>query len=209
MRAIVIYATCEGQTEQIAQRIAKGMTAGGVPTDTFDVTRHDITELAVESYEAVVLGSSLHYAQHDPRIAWCIRQHRDLLADIPAAFFSVSLGIVSKRFKDRAEARRLADEFLQEENFTPSRRACFAGALRYSRYGWLKKRLMHWIAEKSWRPTELNRDYEFTNWDNVDDFASEFAKFIHSCRREPTPQPRFAFTRKPQREYSVHANASP
>lgn len=178
MRAIVIYATCEGQTERIALRCADVMRRRGVPTDTFDVTQGSITELAVESYDAVMLGSSLHYAEHDPRIAWCIRENRQRFTTIPTAFFSVSLGIVSKYAKDRAEAEWLAGEFLRDERFEPTRRACFAGALRYSEYGWLKKRMMRWIAEKSGSQTETTHDYEYTDWDAVDAFAADFADVI-------------------------------
>ncbi|QDT02123.1 Protoporphyrinogen IX dehydrogenase [menaquinone] [Rubripirellula lacrimiformis] len=187
MRAIIIYATCEGQTERIAHRIAKTLTQHGVPTDTFDVARNDVYPLAVESYDAVVLGSSLHFAEHDPRIAWCIGENRQRLTEIPTAFFSVSLGIVSEHYKDRAEVQMLADQFLQEAEFEPSLRACFAGSLRYSKYGWFKKRLMHWIADKSGRQTEMDRDYEFTNWDAVDTFAADFATIVHNTRQTNPP----------------------
>lgn len=175
MRAIVIYATCEGQTERIAERCADVMRASGVPTDTFDVTKHDVVELAVESYDAVMFGSSLHYGEHDARIGWCIREHRQHLATIPTAFFSVSLGIISKHAKDRAEAEWLANEFLRDAVLKPTTRACFAGALRYSQYNGLKKRMMRWIAEKSGSKTETTRDYEYTNWNAVERFAKQFA----------------------------------
>ncbi|MEO9590201.1 flavodoxin domain-containing protein [Rhodopirellula bahusiensis] len=178
MRAIIIYATCEGQTERIAKRCADVMRRVGVATDTYDVTRNDVAELAVESYDAVMLGASLHYAKHDPRIAWCIREHRQRLASIPTAFFSVSLGIISEHAKDRAEAEWLADEFLHDQSFNPTRRACFAGALRYSRYGWLKKRLMRSIAEKSGSKTETTQDYEYTDWNAVNAFATDFAALL-------------------------------
>lgn len=203
MRAIVIYATCEGQTERIAQRIAAKMTERGLPTDIFDVTQNDVVGLAVESYQAVVLGSSLHYAEHDPRIAWCIGEHRDYLSRIPSAFFSVSLGIISQHYRDRIEARFLADEFLRDQGFSPSRIAFFAGALCYSKYGWIKKHLMHWIADKSGSETEMDRDYDYTDWQAVEDFANEFADFVHSCRQpEPSPQPRFSHPER-QLEYAV------
>lgn len=178
MRAIVIYATCEGQTERIAKRCADVMRRAGVATDTYDVTRNDVAELAVESYDAVMLGSSLHYAEHDPRIAWCIREHRQQLASIPTAFFSVSLGIISEHAKDRAEAEWLADEFLHDQSFNPTRRACFAGALRSSKYGWLKKRLMRWIAEKSGSKTVTTQDYEYTDWNAVNAFATDFTALL-------------------------------
>ncbi|SMP42841.1 menaquinone-dependent protoporphyrinogen oxidase [Neorhodopirellula lusitana] len=205
MRAIVIYATCEGQTERIAKRIAKVMTDQGVPTDTFDVTRRHVHELAVDSYDAVVLGSSLHYAEHDPRIAWCIRENRRLLRELPTAFFSVSLGIISEHYKDRVEAEWLAESFLRDEDFVPSRHACFAGALRYSKYGWLKKHLMQWIAEKAGNKTNTDCDYEFTDWNAVEAFAEEFANFVHRCRKETRPGLKPIEVRKPYRECVVRS----
>jgi len=96
----------------------------------------------------------------------------------PTAFFSVSLGIISEHAKDRAEAEWLADEFLHDQSFNPPRRACFTGALRYSRYGWWKKRLMCWIAEKSGSKTVTTQDYEYTDWNAVDAFATDFADLL-------------------------------
>ncbi len=203
MRAIVIYASCEGQTQRIARCIARTMNVRGIPTDTFNVTERDVTGLAVESYEAVVLGAPLHYGEHESRIASCISQHHALFAQIPTAFFSVSLGVVSKHEQDREHARKLADDFLRERRLDPSRRACFAGALRYSKYGWLKKQLMHWIAAKSGAPTQTDRDYEYTDWDAVESFAGDFAEFVHGCRQPKPKRPRFAPQVNRIREYLV------
>lgn len=180
MRAIVIYATCEGQTDRIAKRIAVTVRQQGIPTDTFDVSKNDVCELAVESYEAVVFGSSLHYGDHDPRVAWCLRNYRKWLKHVPTSFFSFRLGILSEHAKDRAKVERLADEFLRRNEFEPNQKACFAGALRYSRYGWVKKQVMHRIAQKSGSETETDRDYEYTDWQAVDEFARKFATLVES-----------------------------
>ncbi|MGB7344621.1 MAG: flavodoxin domain-containing protein [Pirellulaceae bacterium] len=186
MRAIVIYATSEGQTEQIARRIADTMSQSGVPTDTFDITQTNVEGVNVDSYQAVVLGSSLHFGQHDPRIANCIEENQRFLKMIPTAFFSVSLGIVSEHAKDRHEAEWLATEFLQQQRFEPSMKISLAGALRYSRYGWLTKHLMHWIAKKSGQETDTHHDYEYTDWAAVEDFAARFARHVKStCESKP------------------------
>lgn len=208
MRAVVIYSTCEGQTQRIAQRIAETMTGNGVPSDTFDVTRHDVSELAVESYQAVVLGSSLHCGEHDPRIAWCMRQHAEWLRRVPTAFFSISLGIISSNCRDRKKAEWLAGEFLRQNGFNPSRRACFAGALRYSKYGWLKKQMMHSIAERSGSPTQTDRDYEYTDWDAVRVFASEFARLVHSCKQPEPNHGKSPCLRSPSLHHATVARAS-
>ncbi|MBB3206049.1 menaquinone-dependent protoporphyrinogen oxidase [Rhodopirellula rubra] len=186
MRAIVIFASCEGQTLRIAHRIAQTMGKHGVPTDTFDVAKQSVTEIALKTYDAVVLGSSLHYGEHDRRIEWCIREHQRYLAKIPTAFFSVCLGILSKNEQDRHAAEDVTDELLSRNIFNPSRRTAFAGALRYSEYGWLKKRIMRHFAEISGYATELAQDYEYTDWQAVEAFAVDFAEYVLRCRH-PDP----------------------
>ncbi|MEM9644426.1 MAG: flavodoxin domain-containing protein [Planctomycetota bacterium] len=203
MRAIILYATREGQTAKIADRISRTLADCGVPADTFDVSRYDATNLAVESYQAVVLGSSLHQGQYDSKISSCIDRYRSLLSRIPTAYYSVSLGIISKRSQDECEAHQIAIRYLREHHFAPSRTAHFAGALRYSKYGWLTRHLMRSIAKNSGYETSMDQDYEYTQWDLVDEFARDFARFVHRCRQpRPRCRPNHGVPPKYQ-EYSV------
>ena len=54
--------------------------------------------------------------------------------------------------------------------------ATFAGALRYSRYGWLKRRLMRSIARREGGDTDTSRDHVYTDWDAVDRFAVDILR---------------------------------
>src|SRR5262249_4218420 len=47
----------------------------------------------------------------------------------------------------------------------------FAGALMYTRYGWIKRHIMRSIEAKEGRDVDTSRDYEYTDWDAVDEFA--------------------------------------
>ncbi|MCM2369707.1 flavodoxin domain-containing protein [Aporhodopirellula aestuarii] len=187
MRAVVIYATCEGQTERIAKRIALTLNEHGVAADTFDVTKTSVTELAIESYEAVVLGSPLHYGEHDRRVVWCIQENHHYLSKIPNAFFTVCLRILDERPDEQKTVDEAVSKLFSRINYTPSRRATFAGALRYSEYGWLKKHMMRWIAKKYGCDTRLNDDHEFTDWKAVEDFATEFAELVKHTLRPDLP----------------------
>jgi menaquinone-dependent protoporphyrinogen oxidase len=50
----------------------------------------------------------------------------------------------------------------------------FAGALKYTRYSWLKRMLMKHIAEKEGGDVDTSRDFEYTDWEQVTRFAERF-----------------------------------
>jgi BON domain len=50
-----------------------------------------------------------------------------------------------------------------------------AGALPYTRYGWLKRQMVKRIVEKAGsEDTDTTRDYEYTDWNDLRDFAQDF-----------------------------------
>ena len=70
-------------------------------------------------------------------------------------------------------------EFLDEVGMHPDMTATIAGALKYSRYGFLKKRIMRNIVKKSGgKELDMSRDYEYTDWEQVEAFAREFLASI-------------------------------
>ena len=175
MRALVIYTSLEGQSEKIADYLAQQLSANGVPADTYNVVKNSHEEIVIESYDAVLVGSSMHYGHYDYRIRRLIRDNQTILQKLPTAFFSVSLGIQSEHLGDQHEVVKLTEEFLAELEFDPDATVYFAGALRYSKYGWLKKRMMRWIAGKSGEDDQdLGSDHEYTDWSKVDQFARHF-----------------------------------
>jgi menaquinone-dependent protoporphyrinogen oxidase len=182
VRALVAYATSEGQTAQIAGQIRETIEQCGYPCDLYDVTQRFADSVAVDAYQAVVVGSSIHYGKHDTRIRGLVRQYARHLRRVPSAFFSVCLAVASSNHEDRHAALRLTDEFLDSVCWTPTLRTTFAGALRYSRYGWLTGRLMQRIASQSGAETTRDRDYEYTDWSDVDRFARQFAEVLSPPR---------------------------
>ena len=58
----------------------------------------------------------------------------------------------------------------------------FAGALVYTQYGWMKRRIMRAIARKEGGHTDLTRDYEYTDWAAVDQFAYDMGTFVRTTR---------------------------
>jgi hypothetical protein len=63
-----------------------------------------------------------------------------------------------------------------------------AGALKYTRYGWLKRRVMRYIAGKAGGSTDTSRDHEYTDWEDLRVFAESLAtEPAKSAAGIPTP----------------------
>ena len=173
-RILLLYATIEGQTARIAERIAHTLRHQGHSVEVLpaDTARSDLDPAA---YDAVIVGASIHYGHHPAYLRTLIRRHRDVLATRPGAFFSVCLSAGGPRPKPMA-AQRYLDNFLRRTGWQPPLTASFAGALKYSLYGPIKRRVMIVIVGLGGGNTDTSQDYEYTDWDAVERFADAFAQ---------------------------------
>lgn len=62
-------------------------------------------------------------------------------------------------------------DFFLKTNWRPDRWTIFAGALPYSKYSWIKKRVMKAIVAVAGGDTDTSRDYEYTDWNEVKEFV--------------------------------------
>lgn len=186
-KVLLVYGTSEGQTAKIAQRLAEAIRGKGYAVDVFE-GRQVPKDLAVSSYAAVVIGASMHAGGYQRYIGDFVRQHRAELEQAQSAFFSVSLTEAyppEQHAKERAELRGHIDRFLQGTGWRPGRVVSFAGALAYSRYGFLKRKLMQFIARRVGQPTDPSRDYEYTDWGAVTRFGEEFVETLRAAPPAP------------------------
>jgi menaquinone-dependent protoporphyrinogen oxidase len=171
-RLLIVYGTTEGQTAKIAAHIAdvvRNLGHEAVVRNAPEVEDADLT------CDAVIVGASLHEGRYQRAIRDFVAKHKAVLGSRPSAFFSVSLAAASRDANERAEALRIAKEFLAAAGWTPAQVASFAGALKYTQYSWLKRALMKHIAAKEGGDTDTSHDFEYTNWDDVARFAKELA----------------------------------
>jgi menaquinone-dependent protoporphyrinogen oxidase len=169
----ILYATSEGQTRRIAMRLAERLQSRGIDGRAIDICSPVADGLDWSAVRVAIVGASLHAGRHQPVASAFVRTHASELNARPAACFSVSLSIASKNANEADAARRLAEAFPRAAGWQPGRIACFAGRLAYTKYGWVKRVLMQLIARKEGAPTDTRRDYELTNWADVDRFADE------------------------------------
>ncbi|WP_058828365.1 flavodoxin domain-containing protein [Haloferax sp. Q22] len=176
---LVAYGSKEGQTEKIAGRIAEALASRGHDARTISVA-DDAAGEAVADADAVLVGSSIHLGAHSKPVYEFVREYREDIEARPNGFFQVSLSSALDDEDARAEVATYIDEFVEESGWHPERMAAFGGALRYSEYGFLTRMMMKRIAKDSTGDTDASRDYEYTDWDEVESFAADFAEYVES-----------------------------
>jgi menaquinone-dependent protoporphyrinogen oxidase len=171
-RVLIAYHTVEGQTAKIAERIADHLRQSGDLVETCSVDDAP----AFDPYDVVVVGDSIHAVHHSRQLVRLLCDRADDLAAKECALFQVSLTSANPDEEHTATAHGMVDELLDRTGFRPALVALFAGALVYTRYGWLKRRVMRSIVRREGGDTDMTRDFEYTDWDAVDAFARD----VHS-----------------------------
>jgi menaquinone-dependent protoporphyrinogen oxidase len=177
-KVLVLYATTNGQTRRIAERIASTLRERGISSDAFDVESAEASSIDWKEVDGVLLGASLYRGKYQGRAVEFTRTHIVAMSALPSAFFGVSLSAASRNPEEVETALELARGFAESAGWKPTSIASFAGALAYTRYGFLIRFIMKRIARKEGAPTDTSRDYELTNWAEVERFANEMAETV-------------------------------
>ena len=175
-KVLIPYGTTEGQTAKIAEVIADVIHDAGHEADAVDIK--SLSDTVPGGYDAVIVGASIHMGKHDKHVVQFVQKNHDALERLPSAFFSVSLAAHG----DPQEAEGYVDQFEDESGWRPGQIALFGGALLYTHYGFIKRRMMKKIARD--KPGDLgldtSRDYVYTEWDAVKRFAEHFVEKLGS-----------------------------
>ena len=186
-RVLVAYATpgSEGQTALIAKRLATTLRAAGAVAEVVDLGAAGAPPL--ERYDGALIGGSVRGGRYRRSLRRLLAARRDELARIPWAFFSVCLTIASASEEARAEARALPRRLLADEGLEPAEAAVFGGALRFSRHTRLGARLLFAINRRYLPDTDMDHDWEYTDWDEVDALARRLLALARTSRHATAP----------------------
>jgi menaquinone-dependent protoporphyrinogen oxidase len=174
-RILVLYGTTDGQTARIAGSLAEAVHDAGVTADLVDASHANPDP---DVYAGVIVAASVHAGGYQRSVDRWVRAHAAALATRPAAFVSVCLGVLQHDPKVDAELQRIRDRFFDATGWHPPTVHVVAGALPYTRYNWLKRWVMRRIVAKAGGDTDVSRDYEYTDWKDVRDFATCFAAAV-------------------------------
>ena len=181
----VFYATTEGQTRRIAERMAEQIRKHGLDSRPVAIISEEASHLDWSKVRGVVIGASLHIQKHQSEALAFARVHHKSLSAVPSVFFSVSLSAASRNPQEVVAAQQIADSFATNTGWLPTRTVSLAGRLAYTQYNWLLRRMMRRIARKEGASTDMTRDHEYTDWTRVEEAADELAYAVR--RREIFP----------------------
>jgi menaquinone-dependent protoporphyrinogen oxidase len=178
-RILIIFGTSYGQTAKIAGRIRDVLEQRGHDATVANAAEQALA-VPLASFEGIIVGSSIIARGHQKSIERFVRTELGLLNAVPSAFYSVSASAGSKDPAGRAAAERVRDDFLKRVGWQPRVRASIAGAINYTRYNPLLRLFMKWASRKSGGSIDTSRDHEYTDWTQVERFATDVAELVET-----------------------------
>lgn len=169
-RILIAYATTDGHTGRICERLKQVIEALGRQVTVTLLSEAGALEL--RDFDRVVIGASIRYGHHQPVVAEFIAQHQALLESRPSAFFSVNI-VARKPNKNTPETNPYCRKFLKSMAWKPRLAAVFAGRLDYPSYGFVDRQMIRLIMLITKGPTDPKAVVEFTDWAQVEAFGRE------------------------------------
>ncbi len=176
-RVLVVYGSTDGQTRRIAERMAAVLVSQGLEAEIVDSAKAP-ADLAPGDFDAALVLGSVRMGKHQQALADFVGKFRVELDAIPNAFISVSLSAGRNKPSAQREVAKTFQHFIDRTWWRPNAQVAVAGALPYSRYSLRIRLVMKFISWMTGGDTDTSRDYEYTDWESVEDFARRFASAL-------------------------------
>ena len=138
-RALVTYASKYGSTGGVADAIGKELCSKEVAADVLLIKNVS----NISSYQAVVIGSAIYMGKWMSEAVDFLKNNRDILRQVPVAYFLVCMTLSRPTEKNRAEVLSYMDPILKAvPEIKPVGIGTFAGAMDYSNLSWLNKKIL-------------------------------------------------------------------
>ena len=187
-RIALIFGTTDGQTAKIARHVVDVLRSEQQMVELLD-TRAPLPADPLLGIDAVVIAASIRMGKFQRPLVAFVRNHREALARIPTAFLAVSLSAARDSAPARREVQKTIARFVKETGFLPGSIQPVAGALPYSRYPFFTKLAIRFISKISGGDTDTSRDYEYTDWAALSEFARGFAVRLREAPAFAPPRP--------------------
>ena len=169
---LVLFGTTDGQTAKVAEALASRLRFHRHDTDVVNAA---YAQPDPSAYEAVIVAASVHAGGYQREIVHWASKNSPTLNTMPTVFVSVCLGILQHEPKVDRELQTIVETFLLSARWQPLETKIVAGALKYTSYNFVKRWLMKRIVRKAGGDTDTSRDYEYTDWTDLQMFADRFS----------------------------------
>ena len=172
-KILIAYASGLGQTALIAGRVGQVLEKLGHKAVLSDVGANPWPDVA--SHDAVLIAAPVRYSKHHQAVIAFCREQAAALRSRPSAFLAISLSAASVKPGGRREVAKAIAHFIKHTAWVPPRIEPVAGALAYTKYGFVIKRVIKLIAGFGGHSQDTSRDHEYTDWERVEAFARSFS----------------------------------
>ena len=170
----LFYATRDGQSRRIAERIADRLAAHGIPALPRDLAGVSLAPSSLAAARLVVVVAAVRYGRPLPEAEQFLAGFGMLREPPQLALLSVNL-TARKPGKDTVEGNAYLRKSIVRHRLAPVLALAIGGRLDYSRYRWMDRQLIRFIMKLTGGPTDPRTCVEYTRWDVVDDVALRIA----------------------------------
>lgn len=170
---LMLYSTTDGHTVEICQEIQALLEQHANAVELFSINEAADVDLA--KYDKLVIGASIRYGKHNKSVIDFINTQQEILENMPSAFFSVNV-VARKPNKDRPDNNPYMKKFLQQVPWKPAELEVFAGKIDYQKYRFFDRQMIRLIMYITKGPTDPKSVNDFTNWEQVRNFAGVIDK---------------------------------
>lgn len=168
-KVLILYSTNDGHTRTICETIQQQLAAGN------EVDLHPVAsqrDSSLDDYDKIIIGAAIRYGTHSQDVFQFIKANTEVLNAKTNGFFSVS-AVARKANRNTPETNPYMKKFLKQIDWQPQHIATFAGKINYPIYNTWERLMIQFIMWVTQGPTDTRAVFEFTDWDQVADFARQ------------------------------------
>ena len=172
---LLCYASHDGHTRRIAERMAARIAGRGLAVDLADLAQRQPAAAEIDAAAAVAVVAAIRYGHHLPPARTFLTRNRARLAEKPLAAISVNL-TARKPEKRTVAGSVYLRKWLKEAELAPQLAEAVAGRLDYPSYRWFDRQMIRLIMRITGGPTDPSAVIEYTDWNAVDRLGDEIAE---------------------------------
>ncbi len=175
-RIAIYFASHDGQTRKIVDRLGEHLGVRGVGTTITDLAASASPVIDTEA-DLVLLAAAIRYGFHLPAARRFLTRLRAAVPEERIAVLSVNL-TARKTGRQTAEGNVYLRNWLKRTGLHPVFAAAVAGRLDYPAYRWFDRMMIQAIMTISGGPTDPTSVIEYTNWSEVEGLSQKLTNLV-------------------------------
>lgn len=181
MKLLIVYGTTEGQTRKICEFLRVKAKERGHTVSMNDSTG---AVLSPFGFDGVIIASSIHNDRFQASVEHYLKEQSKLLNNQISLLLTVSLAAAGEFHESWLELKQATNDLLENSGWHPDFVEHVAGAIRYSKYNFLKKYAVRSLARINVGTLIDEEDHEYTDWEQVCEILDRLELIYKANRKE-------------------------